>query len=240
MGQTTPEPVPPAPEGAFDVEVFVRRTMHEVWNWRMFGKVHEYYAPDFRCHSVDNEDYHGQEDTITWYESLVAAFPDAEMFVDHVYWLGSEADGYRVSTRSAPGRNAFGLWAVRLADRTPGEHHGHQPAAHPRRPVRRGVDAVQPHRADVPTGRACGNVSDASVGLVQDFYRARFRADLEQALARLSGKPVDLLDYEEVRQKLRAVVTPLSRAQGHPDRRDRGQCRSSFRIHPRLPARSGG
>lgn len=51
-------------------------------------------------------------------------------------------------------------------------------------------------------------MSDAFSGLVQDFYRARFRADLEQALARLSGKPVDLLDYEDVRQKLRAVLTP--------------------------------
>lgn len=43
--------------------------------------------------------------------------------------------------------------------------------------------------------------------MVQDFYRARFRADLEQSLARLNGKPIDLLDYEQVRQMLRAVAT---------------------------------
>jgi hypothetical protein len=73
--------------------------MHEVWNWRMFGKVHDYYAPGFTCHTVDNADYLGQEDTITWYQSLIAAFPDAQMFVDYVYWLGDEAEGYRVSTR---------------------------------------------------------------------------------------------------------------------------------------------
>lgn len=48
--------------------------------------------------------------------------------------------------------------------------------------------------------------SDAH-SLVQDFYRARFRADLEQSLARLSGKPIDLLAYEQVRQMLRAVAT---------------------------------
>jgi nucleotide-binding universal stress UspA family protein len=51
-------------------------------------------------------------------------------------------------------------------------------------------------------------VSPATAELVHDFYRARFRADLEQALARLSGKSIDLLDYEEVRKKLHALVTP--------------------------------
>jgi len=39
---------------------------------------------------------------------------------------------------------------------------------------------------------------------VQDFSRARRQAVREQFLARLQGKSVDLLSYEEVRQKLRA------------------------------------
>ena len=52
-------------------------------------------------------------------------------------------------------------------------------------------------------------MTPGSSELVQDFYRARFRADLEQALARLNGKSIDLLNYEEVRQKLRAVATSL-------------------------------
>lgn len=98
-GQTTPEPVPPAAEGPFDAESFVRRSMHDVWNWRMFGRVRDYYAPDFTCHTVDNVDCHGQEETITWYQSLLAAFPDAQMLVDHVQFMGDEAEGYRVSTR---------------------------------------------------------------------------------------------------------------------------------------------
>src|SRR5271157_3809335 len=41
----------------------------------------------------------------------------------------------------------------------------------------------------------------------EDFERARFRADLEQVIARLTGKPIDLLAYEDVRQKLRAEPT---------------------------------
>lgn len=38
----------------------------------------------------------------------------------------------------------------------------------------------------------------------QEFARMRLRADLEQVMARLTGKPLDLLAYEEVRQQLRA------------------------------------
>lgn len=115
IGQTTPEPVQPLPDGPFDVESFVRSTLHEVWNWRMFGKVRDYYTPDFVCHTVDNQDYHGQEDTITWYESLIAMFPDAQMFVDDVHWLGSAEEGYRIATR----------W------RLVGTHTGHGPYGAP-------------------------------------------------------------------------------------------------------------
>jgi nucleotide-binding universal stress UspA family protein len=39
---------------------------------------------------------------------------------------------------------------------------------------------------------------------VRDFRRARSRAALEGIMARLTGKPAELLSYEEVRQKLKA------------------------------------
>lgn len=39
---------------------------------------------------------------------------------------------------------------------------------------------------------------------VNDFYRARSQATLKEIIAQLTGKSVDLLSYEEVRQKLRA------------------------------------
>ncbi len=39
---------------------------------------------------------------------------------------------------------------------------------------------------------------------VQDFRRARSRADLQQVIARLTGRSADLLSYEEVRQKIKA------------------------------------
>jgi nucleotide-binding universal stress UspA family protein len=39
---------------------------------------------------------------------------------------------------------------------------------------------------------------------LRDFHEARRRAALEEIMARMSGKSVDLLSYEEVRQKLKA------------------------------------
>ena len=47
-----------------------------------------------------------------------------------------------------------------------------------------------------------------SVELVDDFFRVRRQADLGQLLARLTGKSVDLLEFEEVRQRLRAENLP--------------------------------
>lgn len=43
------------------------------------------------------------------------------------------------------------------------------------------------------------------VDAIGDFRRARFRAKVEQVLARLSGRSAELLEYEQVRRRLRAT-----------------------------------
>jgi nucleotide-binding universal stress UspA family protein len=45
------------------------------------------------------------------------------------------------------------------------------------------------------------------VSAIEDFRRARFRAKLEQIIARITGQSADLLDYESVRRKLGARGT---------------------------------
>ena len=42
------------------------------------------------------------------------------------------------------------------------------------------------------------------VGAIEDFRRARFRAKLEQLLARWRGGSAECLDYDEVRKTLGA------------------------------------
>jgi nucleotide-binding universal stress UspA family protein len=45
------------------------------------------------------------------------------------------------------------------------------------------------------------------ISAIQDFHRARARAKIEQILARLTGASAELLNYEEVRQKLKGIHT---------------------------------
>lgn len=52
--------------------------------------------------------------------------------------------------------------------------------------------------------------TNLAIDAVGDFRRARFRAKVEQVLARLSGRSAELLEYEQVRRRLRAT-NPVSR-----------------------------
>lgn len=47
-------------------------------------------------------------------------------------------------------------------------------------------------------------MQDSFLEAIQDFHRARLLATIEQATARITGKPKDLLDYDEVFSKLHA------------------------------------
>ena len=105
LGQLMPEALPPRaadPDGAgggFDPEDFVRRAFHEIWNWRFLNRIRDLYAPGFRCRSASGRRFHGLEDFTAFILGILAAFPDAKLTVDHVYWNGDEAAGYRVATR---------------------------------------------------------------------------------------------------------------------------------------------
>ena len=50
-------------------------------------------------------------------------------------------------------------------------------------------------------------VSSSLLSAVQDFRRARHQATLQQILARLTGRSADLLSYDDVRRKLKAMET---------------------------------
>lgn len=98
MGQTTPEPLPPMGED-FEVESYVRRVLHEVWNWRMVNKVRDYYGPTYEGYASTNRELYGLGDLSAYILSLVAAFPDLVMNVDWVGYLGDAQRGYRVAVR---------------------------------------------------------------------------------------------------------------------------------------------
>lgn len=82
-----------------DIEDLVRTTLHELWNLRLFNRVHERYTANFTCFTVPNRIIYGRSDYRTFVTSLIAAFPDAALNIDHLCWM-DDADGrYRVACR---------------------------------------------------------------------------------------------------------------------------------------------
>lgn len=99
VGQSTPEILPPKMGDGFDVEDFVRRSAHEIWNWRLLNKVDDDYVPNYDCYTSTERRLYGRGDFKAYILAMLAAFPDARLTSDHICWLGNEQDGYRVAHR---------------------------------------------------------------------------------------------------------------------------------------------
>ena len=97
--QTTPEVLPSKKDDGFDIEDFLRRSTHEIWNWRLLNKIDEYYVDNYVCYTTNNRMLYGLRDYKAHLLSLLAAFPDARICVDHVCWLGNEKNGYSAAVR---------------------------------------------------------------------------------------------------------------------------------------------
>ena len=108
-GQGAPVEMPPSESEQFDIEAFVRRSYHEIWNWRLLNKIDDYYVRNIQCHTSANRELYGRGALKGFILSLLAAFPDAFLNIDHIYWIGDEEKGYRVAVR----------WTLR------GTHTGH-------------------------------------------------------------------------------------------------------------------
>lgn len=98
-GQGTLAVLAPQTGGEFDPEDFVRRAHHEVWNWRKFNVLKEYFDDAYLCHAASGRELYGRGDLRGFILSIVSAFSDLTVTVDHVYWNGNAQDGYRVATR---------------------------------------------------------------------------------------------------------------------------------------------
>lgn len=99
VGQQAPLPYPPPETTGFDVDDFVRRTLHEVWNRRMLGVLRGTHAANYRCHTMGNQDLYGRGDYTAWVLALLAAFPDGQVIVDQLYWMEDGGGCYRTSLR---------------------------------------------------------------------------------------------------------------------------------------------
>lgn len=98
QGQEPPISLGPKP-AEFDIEDMVRRSMHEIWNWRLLNKIDEYYAPNYLYHGTTDREYYGRANYRAYVLSVLAMFPDAAMFIDDLRWVGNRRDGYRTAVR---------------------------------------------------------------------------------------------------------------------------------------------
>ena len=99
QGQSMPTSMPPRNEPGFDLEDFVRRVYHEIWDWRLLNKIDAYFTPDFVCHTVPARKLTGRGSYKAHLLSLMAAFPDAHLMIEQLYWMGDEQHGYKVMVR---------------------------------------------------------------------------------------------------------------------------------------------
>jgi hypothetical protein len=58
-GQESPEIYPTRVDQAFDPEDFIRRSIHEIWNWRLLNKIKDYYVPTYFAYAPTQRELYG-------------------------------------------------------------------------------------------------------------------------------------------------------------------------------------
>lgn len=97
-GQDVPAQFGPQPE-TFDIEDMVRRSMHEIWNWRLLNRIDEYYVDNYLYHGTTDREYYGRGNFKAYVLSVLAMFPDAALFIDDLRWVRDQWGGYRTAVR---------------------------------------------------------------------------------------------------------------------------------------------
>ena len=89
----------PSNASGFDVEEFIRRTWHNIWNRRSLREVTRAYDQSLRFRGATGRVFYGRGEYQSFILSIMAMFPDLMLQVDDIYWMGNEADGYLASVR---------------------------------------------------------------------------------------------------------------------------------------------
>lgn len=99
IGGRAPERYPAPSREGFDVEHTVRALFHETFNRRDLSAIDRVYASNVRWYGATNRAGYGRAKVRSMARNLLATFPDLGLHVDEVYWMGNEAEGFRVSVR---------------------------------------------------------------------------------------------------------------------------------------------
>ena len=95
------------PISDFDVDSFARSTIEQIWNAKNYDLLTSAYAAGFAFEGPTDRKFSGARPYRDLLHSLMTAFPDLEVQVDEVYWMGNDNDSYLTSERwSAEGTHA--------------------------------------------------------------------------------------------------------------------------------------
>lgn len=97
-GQGKPPYLPP-PASGFDIEEFIRRSYHNIWNRRSLREIARSHLPTLRFRGANGRVFYGRGQYQAFILSMLAMFPDLMLQIDDLYWMGSAAAGYRVAVR---------------------------------------------------------------------------------------------------------------------------------------------
>ena len=102
------------PVDEFDVDAFVREHLHRIWNERRMADYDRTHATSALFRGPSGRAATGRDACADFSARLLAAFPDLQLAVDEVYWMGSPHTEILCSTRwSATGTHrGAGLYGV--------------------------------------------------------------------------------------------------------------------------------
>ncbi len=83
----------------FDVEEFIRRSYHNIWNRRMLNDVKRTYHRSLQFRGSTGRAFSGRGDYQSHVLSILAMFPDLALTIDDIYWMGNDDEGYLAAVR---------------------------------------------------------------------------------------------------------------------------------------------
>ena len=83
----------------FDIDRFLRNFFEKIWNQRDYRKLYEFFDYNLHFEGPTNRKFSGLEHYIHFIRSLMTSFPDLELQINEIYWMGNDVDGYLTSTR---------------------------------------------------------------------------------------------------------------------------------------------
>ena len=87
------------PVNDFDVDRFARTTLDALWNGKDYERLGSVYTPNFKFEGPTDRQFSGADQYRKLLSSLCRSFPDLELQVDEVYWMGNYTEGYLTSER---------------------------------------------------------------------------------------------------------------------------------------------